>query len=90
MALESKQNNAFRLKKLLEEYLKKGRTNIEVYEFVLRNEFLPKHATEVLKCIQKENPKFKIFDMTRDHSAQKGAFYIRHNPIKLVIMEIEQ
>lgn len=90
MALESKQNNAFRLKKLLEEYLKKGRTNIEVYEFVLRNEFLPKHATEVLKCIQKENPKFKIFDMTRDYSAQKGAFYIRHNPTKLVIMEIEQ
>lgn len=90
MALESKQNNALRLKKLLEEHLSKGRTNKEVYEFVLRNEFLPKHANEVLKSIQKENPKFKVYDMTRDHSAQKGAFYIKHNPTKLVIMEIEQ
>lgn len=90
MALESKQNNALRLKKLLEEHLPKGRTNKEIYEFVLRNEFLPKHANEVLRKIQEENPNFKVIDFNTGKPVRKGAFYIDHNPSKLVIMEVEQ
>ena len=89
-ALEAKNKNAERLRKILEEYLAKPRSNKDVYKHVLKNGFLPKQANEVLKSIQKENPKFKVTDFMTGKPARKRAFYIDHNPPKLVIMEIEQ
>ncbi len=91
-ALETKNENARRLRNILEEALKSPKTNNDIYELVVRNEFLPKHANEVLKELQNTNPKFSVMDITTGKKARKNAFYLTYknytsNPI--VIMQIE-
>lgn len=91
-ALETKNENARRLRNILEEALKSPKTNNDIYELVVRNEFLPKHANEVLKELQNTNPKFSVIDITTGKKARKNAFYLTYknytsNPI--VIMQIE-
>lgn len=91
-ALETKNENARRLRKILEEALKSPKTNNDIYELVVRNEFLPKHANEVLKELQNTNPKFSVIDIITGKTARKNAFYLTYknytsNPV--VIMQIE-
>lgn len=86
----AKTENAKRLKDILVETLKSTKTNKELYEIVLRNGFLPKHANEVLKNLQKENVKFKVVDETTNKPIRKGAFYLSYNPKEYVKMFIEQ
>ena len=88
-ALETKNENARRLRKILEEALKSPKTNNEVYELVVRNEFLPKHANEVLKDLQNTNPKFSVIDISTGKKARKNAFYLS-NKEPVVTMQIEQ
>ena len=91
-ALEAKNENAKRLKSILENALKRPLSNKEVYELVVRNEFLPKHANEVLKELQKTNPKFKVIDYYTKKDARKNAFYLsykQYNSNPVVIMQIE-
>lgn len=91
-ALETKNENASKLKKILEDALKTPKTNKDIYELVLRNEFLPKHANEVLKEIQELNPKFTVLDFNTGKEARKKSFYLSYkyynsNPvIKMQIM----
>lgn len=91
-AQETKNENAKKLKNLLIGYLKEPQTNRSVYEFVLDNEFLPKHANEVLTELQKENTKFHVEDINSKAPARKGAFYISYKYYSkpVVKMYIEQ
>lgn len=77
-ALETKNKNAQRLKEILEEALRTPKSNKEIYELVLRNEFLPKHANEVLKNLQDTNSKFQVLDYHTGEKARKGSFYLSY------------
>ena len=91
-ALEAKNDNARRLKSILEEALKSPHTNNEIYEIVLRNEFLPKHANEVLRELQQNNPRFSVINIATGKSARKNSFYLSYQQYKkapIVKMHIE-
>ncbi|MBR6282847.1 MAG: three-Cys-motif partner protein TcmP [Muribaculaceae bacterium] len=77
-AIEAKNDNANRLKLILEDALKIPRTNTEIYEIVLRNEFLPKHANEVLRDLQQNNPHFSVTNIADGKTARKNSFYLSH------------
>lgn len=64
--------NTEKLKRLLLSFLTKGpKTSGELFEFVIRNRYLPKHGTEILKSIQ---DRLDVFDSS-GVKARKGAFY---------------
>lgn len=91
-ALEAKTENARKLKGILETALKRPQTNKDIYELVVRNEFLPKHANEVLKELQNSNSKFKVTNYLTGKDARKNAFYLsykQYNSESVVIMQIE-
>lgn len=50
--------------------------NKEMYNFILENGFLPKHANEVFKYLQKNDSKFYVNIAGTDTSARKGSFYL--------------
>ena len=90
--LEAKIENARKLKGILETALKLPQTNKDIYELVVRNEFLPKHANEVLKELQNTNSKFKVVDYRTGKNARKNAFYLsykQYNSEPVVKMQIE-
>lgn len=87
-ALEAKNENARKLKEILRKYLERPLTNEDIYQLVIRNEFLPKHANEVLSEIQKENPKFVVWDIKNGKPARKGTFLISYKPNRLLKMYI--
>lgn len=92
-SLEAKNDNARKLKSILEEFLRFPRTNIELYEFVLRNEFLPKHANEVLREMQQNNPKFSVINVATGKNARKNSFYLSYQHYKeqpIVKIHIEE
>lgn len=88
-AIETKNENANRLKTIILDALKKPKTNKELYEIVLSSEFLPKHANEVLKKLQQENPKFHVVNIENLKDARKGAFYLSHNHNDKIRMYVE-
>ena len=91
-ALETKNENARRLRKVLEDALKSPKTNNDIYELVVRNEFLPKHANEVLKDLQNTNPKFSVIEIATGKKARKSAFYLtykNYNSAPVVLMQID-
>ena len=91
-ALEAKNDNANRLKMILEETLKTPHTNNEIYEIVLRNEFLPKHANELLREMQQSNPHFSVINIATGKIARKNSFYLsyqRYKETPIVKMYIE-
>jgi len=60
------------LERALENALKEGaKTNAQLYEFVIRNGYLPKHANEILRNFQKDG---RIH--VSPSSVKKGAFYL--------------
>jgi three-Cys-motif partner protein len=68
------------LRALLLDYLKQSRTNREVYKFVLRNEFLPKHANNVIKDMHSQG---LLSLVTNDGKpVRKGAYHINHDAYK--------
>lgn len=77
-AMETKNENARRLRSILMAAIKTPKTNKEIYELVLRSEFLPKHANEVLKEMQDTNSKFQVLDYNTDEKARKGSFYLSY------------
>lgn len=81
-SLEAKNDNARKLKSILEEFLKIPHTNIELYEIVLRNEFLPKHANEVLREMQQNNPRFSVINVATGKNARKNSFYLSYQHYK--------
>ena len=77
-ALEAKIENAKKLEDILIDFIKKPRTNNDIYKEVLINEYLPKHATDVLKKVQEENNKLHVEDIHNGRPARKGAFYLSY------------
>ena len=66
------------LEALLQQFLKSGKKyNSDVYEFVLRQGYLTKHATEVLSNQQK-NGQLQIF-LASGTNARKNSFYIKYH-----------
>ena len=91
-AIETKNENARKLRNILVDALKTPKTNNEIYELVLRNEFLPKHANEVLKEMQDENANFNVLDCKTGEKARKNSFYLSYkyyNSEPVVTMNIE-
>ncbi len=76
-ANDVKEDNFEQLKEIIIHALKehKTRTNIELYRLAIVNEFLPKHANDVLKYLQDGN-QISVFDIAKQQSARKGAFYL--------------
>lgn len=65
------------LEVLLKTFLKSGKKyNCDVYEFVLRQGYLTKHATEVLSNLQK-NGQLQVF-LFNETNARKNSFYIKY------------
>lgn len=69
-----------RLEDSLLHYLKECKTNGEIYEYTLREGFLPKHSTQILKKLQEDNK----LDLTKNDNSKirKGAFYINYKEYK--------
>jgi three-Cys-motif partner protein len=66
-----------KLETFLRDFLKESKKyNSEVYEFVLRKSYLPKHATEILSNLQK-NSQLDVFLHNGD-KARKNSFYIKY------------
>jgi len=68
--------NYERLEGILTKSLKTPKTNQDLYEIVLKNEFLPKHASEVLRSWQSADSSFRVTDMESNKPAKKGSFYV--------------
>jgi len=71
--------NTDKLQKIITNYLQTGpKTSGELFELVIRNRFLPKHGTEVLKSMQDS------LEVTNEagNKATKGAFYISYDNYK--------
>lgn len=81
-SLETKNDNARKLKAILKEVLKRPQTNNELYEIVLRNEFLPKHANEILRDMQQNNPRFTVINIATGKNARKNSFYLSYQHYK--------
>lgn len=64
------------LEEQLSSFLRQKRTNGEVYDFTLRQAFLPKHANQIFKSWQKSG-KLEVL-LTDGTNARKGAFYISY------------
>ncbi len=77
-----KRENASRLKSILDKELNnRPHTNKEIYELVLRKEFLPKHANEVLREMQ-QNHLLSVIDIANGKNARKNAFYLTYKDYK--------
>ena len=75
-AEEAKNKNAEKLESILLQSLIEPKTNRQIYEITLANEFSPKHTTEIFEKLQQQNPKFKVYDIKTGKEARKKAFYI--------------
>jgi three-Cys-motif partner protein len=81
-AEEAKNKNAEKLEEILLQTLSESKTNRQIYEITLKNEFLPKHATEIFEKWQSRNQKFKVYDIKTGDEARKKSFYISWNNYK--------
>lgn len=82
---ENRKEHFETLKTMLVTFLQKRRTNGEIYRFVLRKGYLPKHANAVLKDLQNKNLiKVTLFDTGKE--ARKHSFYINYNDSKDSLM----
>ena len=75
---EAKINNAERLKTILANALIEPKNNIELYEIILDNEYLPKHAIDILTKWQMSKRNFKVIDIVTNKPARKKSFYISY------------
>lgn len=89
-----KQTNFEKLKNIFIDGLNKEIDNREIYLMTLRYGFLPKHANEVLKYLEKNNYKFKVLDINERKPARKHSFYVSwdnyNNKEPKVVMFIEK
>ncbi len=77
----AKQENYTRLEKLLADFLREPRTNRELYEWTLGQEFLPKHTNEVLKRLQGLGD-LEVTDAQTGKPVRKGSFYLTWHSFK--------
>ena len=79
---EAKTKNAEKLEKILLTILTQPKTNNELYEITLTNEYLPTHTTKILKKWQNTKNNFKVIDIETNKPACKNFFYISYNYYK--------
>ena len=79
---EAKTKNAEKLEKILLTILTQPKTNNELYEITLTNEYLPTHTTKILKKWQNTKNNFKVIDIETNKPARKNFFYISYNYYK--------
>ena len=60
--------------------------NTEIIKFTIMEEFLPKHAKDVLKNL-KEKKKIKIFDNLKNEVNQSTKFFIAEKPEKTSVFK---
>ena len=80
---EKLNNNLDSLSKIINKFLKEGqpKTNIDLYEFILKIEFLPKHANEILRSWQNKKP--FVYDSTTNELILKPkSFYLTYKEYK--------
>ena len=79
---QTKNDNYSRLEDILKKELQESRDNREIYEVILRNEFLPTHGNEIFENWQKQFNNFEVIDCGTKKKARKGSFYISWNSYK--------
>jgi hypothetical protein len=62
-------------KDMIELLKRKPCSNLHLYRFCLENGFLPKHANEILRELQKAD-RIEVADVKKNAPARKGAFYL--------------
>lgn len=65
----------------LRNFLKEAKTNVEIYEFTVKNGFLPTFANEILK--NWKNSGILQVESARQEKIRRGAFYIDYKYYKL-------
>ena len=66
------------LEKKLINFLNSFKSNKDIYEYILKNGYLPKHGNEILKKLENEN-KLSFID---EQNRKKKRFYLNNNEIK--------
>ena len=89
-AEEDKSKSAKKLEEVLLQALSTPKTNRQIYEITLRNEFLPKHTAEIFRKWQSNDRRFKVYDIKTGAEARKKSFYVawgsyREDKVKFVI-----
>jgi three-Cys-motif partner protein len=72
----AKNENYHILEKILKKSLLEPKTNQEIYEIILKSEFLPKQASEVLKKWQDDGVGFEVVEKETNKKARKNSFYL--------------
>ena len=75
-------DNYERLEKILKDSLRTPKNNWELYEIILKNEFLSKHANEIFKNWQESPKNFKVTEISTDKPARKNSFYVNWDNYK--------
>lgn len=79
---ENRKEHFESLKTMIVAFLQeRGRANGEIYRFVLRKGYLPKHANAVLRHLQ-DNNLIKVTLLDTGKEARKHSFYINYNESK--------
>ena len=78
----AKNDNYERLEKILKDFLITPKNNWQIYEIILENEFLPKHANEIFKNWQEKLGNFKVIDINTNKLARKNSFYVNWDNYK--------
>lgn len=72
----AKNDNYLKLEEILKQSLKQPKTNKEIYEIILRNEFLPIQANEIFRKWQNDLGNFEVIEIETNKKARKNSFYI--------------
>jgi len=88
-AKQTKDKNAAKLESILSKLLTVPKNNKQIYEEILKHEFLPKHANEIFKTWQLNNPKFKVYETKSGKEARKGSFYISYDNYKIDEVKVQ-
>lgn len=79
---ETELTNYKRLESILREALSAPKNNKQLYEIILKNEFIPTQATEIFKDWQNTNPNFRVINISNNQEARKGSFYVNWDNYK--------
>jgi three-Cys-motif partner protein len=71
----AKNDNYSNLERILEKSLEQPKTNKEIYEIILKSEFLTKQVTEIFRKWQ-ESGKIEVIEFGANKKARKNSFYV--------------
>jgi three-Cys-motif partner protein len=71
----AQEQNYSQLEVLLLDFLQNSKTNQEMYAHILKLQFLPRHANQILRRWQESN-ELEVIDVQAQKPARKGSFYL--------------